>query len=112
VIASGGASGHPAQPLILTICASDSMMTDGGSSWKFTVASRAAAAVTAIAALPARLLPKGGCAFPVSNDNVALTCLRPPRGQQGLGGPRPLLCSAGKQKLNKKGTNRRPVDVI
>jgi hypothetical protein len=33
----------------------------------------AAAAVTAIARLPARLLPKGGCAFPVSNDNVALT---------------------------------------
>jgi hypothetical protein len=110
VIASSGASGHPAQPLILTICAPDSVMTDGGSGC--TVASRAAAAVMAIAALPARLLPKGGCAFPVSNDNVALTCLRPPRGQQGLGGPRPLLCSAGKQKLNKKGTNRRPLDVI
>jgi hypothetical protein len=80
VIASSGASRHPAQPLTLTFCASDSVMTDGGSGWKFTVASCAAAAVTAIAAPPARLLPKGGCAFSVSNDNVALTCLRPPRG--------------------------------
>src|SRR6266700_3971475 len=71
-----------------------------------------AAAVTAIARLPARPLPKGGCAFPVSNDNVALTRLRPPRGQQGLGGPRPLLCSSGKQKMNRRGTNRRPLDVI
>jgi hypothetical protein len=72
----------------------------------------AAAAVTAIARLPARLLPEGGCAFPVPNDNVALTRLRPPRGQQGLGGPRPLLCSSGKQELNKRGTNRRLLDVI
>jgi hypothetical protein len=72
----------------------------------------AAAAVTAIARLPARLLPEGGCAFPVPNDNVALTRLRPPGGQQGLGGPRPLLCSPGKQKMNKRGTNRRPLDVI
>ena len=30
----------------------------------------------------------------------------------GLGGPRPLICSAGKQKLNRRGTNRRPLDVI
>src|SRR5947207_8613468 len=39
----------------------------------------AAAAVAATARLPARLLPEGGCAFPASNDNVALTRLRPPR---------------------------------
>ena len=72
----------------------------------------AAGAVTAIARLPARFLPEGGCAFPASNDNVALTRVRPPRGQQGLGGPRPLLCSPGEQELNKRGTNRRPLDVI
>ena len=72
----------------------------------------AAGAVTVIARLPTRLLPEGGCAFPVSNDNVALTRLRPPRGQQSLGGPRPLLCSPGKQELNKRGTNRRLLDVI
>jgi len=30
----------------------------------------AAAAVTAIARLPARVLPKGGCASPVSNDTL------------------------------------------
>ena len=46
------------------------------------------------------------------NDNVALTRLRPTRGRQDPGGPRPLICSAGKQKLNKRGTNRRPLDVI
>ena len=47
VIASGGASGHPAQPLILAICASDSVMTDGGSGWKCTFASCAVPLVTA-----------------------------------------------------------------
>jgi hypothetical protein len=76
------------------------------------MAAAAATAITAIAGLPTRFLPKGGCAFPASNDNVALTRLRPPCGQQGLGGPRPLIRSVGKRKLNKRGTNRRPLDVI
>jgi hypothetical protein len=31
----------------------------------------AAATVRAVAGLPARLLPKGGCAFPASDDTVA-----------------------------------------
>jgi hypothetical protein len=44
-----------------------------------TIAAAAGAVtVTVIARLPTRLLPEGGCAFPVSNDNVALTRLRPP----------------------------------
>jgi hypothetical protein len=106
VVTSGGASGH------ISVSASDLGDLRIGLPQAVRTTTAPAATVGAIAGMPARLVPKGGCAFPVSNDNVALTCLRPLRGQQGLGGPRPLLRSAGKQKLNKKGTNRRPLDVI
>jgi len=42
------------------------------------------------AAWIARPVPKGGCAFPASNDNSALTRLRPTRGRHGLGVPTPI----------------------
>ena len=39
--------------------------------WEVSTPAAAAATVRAIAGLPARLLPKSGCAFPASNDTVA-----------------------------------------
>jgi PPE-repeat protein len=106
VVTSGGVSSH------ISASAFDLGNLGVGLPQAVRTTTATAATVRAIAGMPTRLLPKGGFAFPVPNDNVALTRLRPPRGQQGLGGPRPLLCSAGKQQLNKKGTNRRLLDVI
>jgi hypothetical protein len=62
VVTSGGASGH------ISVSAFDlGDLRIGRVRWT----AAAAATETAIAGLPARLLPKGGCASPASNDTVA-----------------------------------------
>ena len=79
MVTSGGASGH------ISVSASDLGDLRIGLPQAVRTTTAPAATVGAIAGMPAWLVPKGGCAFPVSNDNVALTRLRPLRGQQGLG---------------------------
>jgi hypothetical protein len=65
VVTSGGASGH------ISVSASDLGDLRIGLPQAVRTTTGTAATVRPIAGMPARLLPKGGCAFPASNDTVA-----------------------------------------